>query len=119
MNNFFKIEDKILEVLCVDHRIYPNFLIRYLSEKNKTYCDFEVYEVSSWGIDNAPSDIELYLKGTIKWDGCSHINFGDNKGYIHICGQHFWEAHVKMMEILYKTVSAKIENFDSCELWNS
>ena len=29
---------------------------------------------------------ESTLKAQIKWDGCSHFNFGDENGYLHICG---------------------------------
>jgi hypothetical protein len=31
-----------------------------------------------------PNDSEPYVKGTIKWDGCSHVNF---LGYIHACSR--------------------------------
>jgi hypothetical protein len=30
---------------------------------------------------------EILVKGTIKWDGCSHNNFGDENGYIHACSR--------------------------------
>lgn len=42
--------------------------------------------------DKATNDItkaNKYIHGTIKWDGCSHVYFGD-EGYIHLCGpEHF------------------------------
>lgn len=28
------------------------------------------------------------IEGTVKWDGCSHYNFG-NEGYIHLCGKDY------------------------------
>lgn len=121
MGYSYKIDDKDLEVLLIEYDIYPKFLIRYTSDKNEYYCDFEVYVVESWDNDNTPLDIELYLHGTIKWDGCSHIYFGNTigntNGYIHICGNNSWKIHTIMMETLYKTVSSKIENFDESELW--
>jgi hypothetical protein len=26
------------------------------------------------------------LEGSIKWDGCWNVNFGDEAGYLHLCG---------------------------------
>lgn len=28
---------------------------------------------------------DVYIRGSIKFDGCSHTNFGDSSGYIHGC----------------------------------
>lgn len=27
-----------------------------------------------------------YFAGSVKWDGCSHIYFGDKNAYLHLCG---------------------------------
>lgn len=33
---------------------------------------------------------ERYIEGYVKWDGCSHVTFGDENGYLHLCGgTHF------------------------------
>lgn len=32
------------------------------------------------------NDAERYIDGSVKWDGCTHINFGDENGYLHLCG---------------------------------
>ena len=33
---------------------------------------------------------ERYVEGVVKWDGCSHVTFGDGNGYLHLCGgAHF------------------------------
>ena len=81
---------------------------------------FEVYEVNSWECDedNTPSDTELYLTGFIKWDGCSHINFGeleDGKpdGYIHLCGGIHWRRHAEVMLKLWSMAPGKIKKFDA------
>jgi len=39
----------------------------------------------TWEFEQA----ERYFDGTVKWDGCSHFNFGEgeeNPGYMHLCG---------------------------------
>ena len=55
---------------------YINFLIKIITkgEDLQYRMEFEVYEVNSWECDdsNTPAETELYLEGTIKWDGCSH-----------------------------------------------
>lgn len=45
-------------------------------------------------IENA----ELHISGTIKWDGCAHVDFGRG-GYIHFCGP---SEPRKMGEALHK-----------------
>ena len=42
------------------------------------------------GTDLPQPDFEKggrFIDGTIKWDGCAHLNFGDEDGYIHVCGE--------------------------------
>jgi hypothetical protein len=34
-----------------------------------------------------PHEAERFVSGTVKWDGCSHVYFGDNNGYLHLCGR--------------------------------
>jgi hypothetical protein len=50
--------------------------------------------------DSGPG--EIYLSATIKWDGCSHVNFGE-EGYLHLCGAESWQRHCRLMEWLYKS----------------
>jgi hypothetical protein len=33
-----------------------------------------------------PHDAERYISGSVKWDGCQNLYFGDRDGYMHICG---------------------------------
>jgi len=28
-----------------------------------------------------------YVDGSVKWDGCSHLYFGDEEAYLHLCGR--------------------------------
>jgi hypothetical protein len=46
--------------------------------------------------------VGVYLRATIKWDGCSHVYFGE-MGYLHICGANAWKNHCQLMEWLYKS----------------
>lgn len=83
---------------------------------------FIVHEITGWSEDNEPAGFEDYLSGTIKWDGCSHIWFGedqgDKDGYIHMCGVGTWKRHCMLMEWIYKTVFALFENADESEKWS-
>lgn len=76
-------------------------------------ADFNVWEVVSYCGENFKeiAETELYLKGSVKWDGCSHFWFG-NEGYMHLCGKNCWERHVQVMNTLWEVVSKKIVKFD-------
>ena len=53
-------------------------------------------------VDRA-EDGEVYMRGFIKWDACSHVFIGDpsNGGYLHLCGRSKWLAHIKLMAHLW------------------
>lgn len=76
-----------------------------IDEDNKVYVvDVEAFNITGWDENNSPeyeeknamcgSDTTInidkakrILVGTIKWDGCSDINFyPDNDGCSHFCG---------------------------------
>ncbi len=104
-----------MEIL-LEKNTYPLFLIEI--EKNLKYrMSFKVYEAVSWEIaEPVPIDVELYLHGTIKWDGCSHVWLGEDEenpnGYLHLCGKEAWDNHVKVMNAVYSLAATSIINYD-------
>jgi hypothetical protein len=97
---------------------YPIFIIE-IKTLESHMVDFEVCEVLAWSADgkNVVRDKELYLKGCIKWDGCSHVWFGseDRDGYIHLCGKDSWLKHNEIMTFVWDTCTKLITNFDADE----
>lgn len=96
-----------------------SFLLKILAATDY-HVNFEVWEPQGWLEDGTPHEPELYLDGTIKWDGCSHIYFGEkcetgHDGYLHLCGRHSWELHVKLMTELFDTVGKMIKQRDTDE----
>lgn len=101
---------------------YINFLIKIITkgEDLQYRMEFEVYEVNSWECDdsNTPAETELYLEGTIKWDGCSHVWFGekdendDRDGYLHLCGKTCWQLHADVMMKIYELAENTILGYD-------
>jgi len=92
-----------------------------MSDGSLISCDFRIYEHLAWaqnpqtGVFDVPQyeikgstcgdttpDISLswpIIELTIKWDGCSHWYFGNDKGaYIHICGRETMNKYIKVME---------------------
>lgn len=81
-----------------------NITVVYSFETGSAHVDFDVYDIMAEdtegvifyeGIDGSGADDKMtqditkankYINGTVKWDGCSHIYFGDKEGYIHLCG---------------------------------
>jgi hypothetical protein len=74
------------------------------------YVSFSVYESVSFHEDNVVADTELYLKGDIKWDGCSNFWFTDG---LHLCGKAYFETHKKVMGKIWDVCTKKIKGFDS------
>ena len=110
-------KSELKDLLCDDG--YTYFLIKIKGD-TEYRMEFEVYEVTSWECDgkNTPSDTELYMTGTIKWDGCSHVWFGEKgegdrqDGYLHLCGKTYWKRHADLMGALYSLAEKTIERYD-------
>lgn len=48
-----------------------------------------------------PHDAEHYIAGSVKWDGCSHLNFGDTRGYLHLCGRDHFKKLADTLTTIY------------------
>lgn len=101
----------------------PQFLVKW--EINDYYLKFDVVSACIWNEDNtisiesmAGDGIEFYLTGTIKWDGCSHVWFGEkdeddsSDGYLHLCGKSCFDNHIKLMEAVWDKAEKSIKHFD-------
>lgn len=91
------------------------FIIVFRPQDFEVSASFEVYEINAWADGGQPMDAEKYLSGFVKWDGCSHFNFGtdENKGYIHLCGRSFFEDHKKVMDAIWQLCSEKIKGWNN------
>ena len=93
---------------------FINYLIEFEDGDFETSATFNVYEVISWEYPSYEiSETKHYLKGYIKWDGCSHILFGDKDGYLHLCGKPTFENHKKVMDKIWEVCSKKIKRWDN------
>ena len=91
---------------------YPRFEINY--EFKEAYLKCEVYEINSWFQDKSYDSKDIYLKGYVKWDGCSHFNFGNDDGYLHLCGKSYIDEMDKVLQTVWRLASETILNFDPC-----
>ena len=89
------------------------FLIE-ITEPIEASLDFNIWEVTAWDEDqNIVLEYnEKYISGRIKWDGCSHIWFGDENGYMHLCGKSDFYLLAKVMDAVWKIAETEIKNFD-------
>ena len=106
---------------------YTHFLL-YITDPNVEFqLQFEVWQVNSWDSETKEplSDPaigfmdELYMTGVIKWDGCSHVYFGEREegkqrqdAYLHLCGTPCWERHQKLMAEVYAHAAKTITRSD-------
>lgn len=103
--------DKIIEK-------YPelNILVEYTPASHSV--DFRAFEIvyemdgkdyfelkgSGTGASDAVDDMdkaERLVEGVVKWDGCSHLTFGDHEGYLHLCGKHNIESLSEIIKKIY------------------
>lgn len=83
---------------------YPQFLID-VEDDVKYRMDFKLYEVGHWDGNKNPVQVELYMRGSIKWDGCADFRFGPEDppgGFIHLCSHGGLEDHCRVMNALFE-----------------
>lgn len=118
-----------------DEDEYPIFEVSVMQYPNGEYsdvsCEFKVRSISSWEADDSKSpveeDIEEYLSMSVKWDGCSHLYFGDEiedgnyNSYFHFCGARDYKRHVRLLHELYNKAYEYMgrEPYDKSEEWDS
>jgi hypothetical protein len=55
-----------------------------------------------------------FLRGRIKWDGCSHITFGadGDAGYLHLCGGLSFASLDFVLRMAWVRAAETMERFD-------
>jgi hypothetical protein len=99
-----------MEVL-ISNNASPVILIE-AEVKSDVVMNFTTYIVTEWDNDDNPTEKEQYIKGSIKWDGCSHINFGDEDGYMHLCGNFYFQLLKKTLDALWDRAEKTIPSWD-------
>ena len=70
--------------------------------KITTGDDGPEYEISlncyTKDIREATPDVRAYMK----WDSCEHFWFGDEDGYMHLCGVADLREHIALIKHMYK-----------------
>ena len=96
----------------IDGLVY--FQIKTKKDK-QTRLEFEVYKSSGFDGEGNPYGVALYLKGVIKWDGCSDLNFGDAEGDIHSCGKRMYDQMKDVLDAVWLKASKEIIDYDKSE----
>lgn len=58
--------------------------------------------MSSMDCVEDPLAAARYVSGSVKWDGCSHVNFGDDQGYLHVCGREGFDKLANILAQIYE-----------------
>lgn len=91
------------------------------------WADFKVFEVAGmedtpegprmrFGLDGErlePQDEDLYLKGHIKWDGCSQFQTDG----LHLCGLHGYRLHVRLLQRLWNRAHQLMDREPEDDWW--
>lgn len=75
----------------------PSYIVEFEDPALNEYATFTftVYELVG-------TSREKYLSGFIKFDGCCHFNFGDEHGYLHLCGKQGMDNLKNLLDALWE-----------------
>jgi hypothetical protein len=112
-----------------EHVLPFNATIRWAAYSH--YCEFRVREIAGEEGDGVPLYVHFdeagafdptidfekgdrVVDGSIKWDGCSHLYFGDSKndGYLHLCGGYSFAALTVVLRTMFEIAAREIPAFD-------
>lgn len=111
---------------------YPELLLTVIYSYSEHWTDFRAYEIiytedtgkhfyeikGSTGSGDETSDIkeaQTYIKGVVKWDGCCHYYFGDEDGYIHLCGGGNIKNLMEVVKKIYNRSGELMSSRDKIE----
>lgn len=105
-------DDKLDKVFSVSFKVVE--IVARLADSNSIEYELEGAQDSmdtTGDFDKA----QRFISGFVKWDGCSHFYFGDNQGYIHLCGRREIQKISDLIKIIYNNcgmliTSYKLEN---------
>lgn len=87
------------EIYYIKFTVYETFNMNdddiFYNRKNASITPDPVYTLE---------EAEIYLEGSMKWDGCSNIDFfpeDSRKGYKHFCGAASLKMHCDLLQYLY------------------
>ena len=118
-----------------------NFTVLFEKESDIPALDFKVFEITArtkdektgeytvpnYEIEGAVSSEELtekieeaksYFRGHIKWDACSHVYFGDEGGYLHLCGGMSWKNLMEVMRRVWEYACEKLPEEHSKDMFD-
>ena len=104
----------------ITYNVFDYFIVKATVEvEEPAWVEFIVEDIQTQDMEGNTLSTEPYLDCTIKWDGCSHFRFGDEKekdGYLHLCGAFCFKNHMALMEWLYKKAEY-LMNQDTVDKW--
>ena len=103
----------------IDSADYP--VARFMVEEaEKCYVSGDCFVPYSWCNDKTIFEEYFFADMTCKWDGCTHWMFrGEDYNsetdqnedcYYHICGEHYFQRHIRTMCFVWKIVSDIMES---------
>lgn len=126
--------ERIVEWKSFENDYFGYYFVFVASNSDRVYSvEFEIHEVVSRAQSDSKEPVnpefDIYgytgsgdwtskledaapqIHGTVKWDGCSHVWFGNapkkgeaSDGYLHLCGERCWK----------KTCAAMLHAFKRC-----
>lgn len=63
-------------------------------------------------------EAQTLLRGRIKWDACSHVYFGDDNGYSHLCGGMNWKNLMEVMHRVWEYACSKLPEEHSKDMFD-
>ena len=116
-----------------------NFTVVFEKESDTPVLDFKVFEITARGQDEKTGEYTVlnyekegateerteeleeahtYFRGSIKWDACSHVYFGDEDGYLHLCGGMNWKNLMEVMRRVWEYACEKLPEEHSKDMFD-
>lgn len=104
----------ILHDFIYGHDIVLEFMVfKVTGEYADGTSSFELRDSSSCDATENLSEAQVFLSGSIKWDGCSNWHFDDQDNcMLHFCGVKDASSIGRLMERMYDITAAEMPSFD-------
>lgn len=103
------LEFEVFEITAHSQDKNGGFTVKNYERKGATSSD---------GITENLDEAQTLIRGLIKWDACSHVTFGDEKGYIHLCGGRSWFNFMKATERIWDIAMKELPREHSKDMFD-
>ena len=94
---------------------------RYENKKTGEFTEPEYEKKGSETSEDMTENLDeaqTLVRGSVRWDACSHVYVGDEDGYVHMCGGRSWFTFIESMNRIWEIAAKELPQEHSKDMFD-